>query len=88
MNANSMSDTPRTDRAQARADADWHTHDPYYAMRDFARELERENAQLRDALTEIMAYTDPCEDRAHVIAEAALANNSAQRTTGSNGEPK
>lgn len=77
-----MNDTPQTD-----AQAGWvldstpvHAQgfekdpDGSYVAADFARQLERENARMASALREIMAYTDPCEDRAHVIAEAALSN--------------
>jgi hypothetical protein len=43
-----MSDTPRTDKHMAGFDAGW---DCCPITPDFARELERENNQLRAALT-------------------------------------
>lgn len=46
-----MSDTPRTDRAQQEATAAMFSGEPVDVTRwDFARELERENEQLKDLL--------------------------------------
>lgn len=47
-----MDDTPRTDAAEAEANEGADVNDPFYVMCDFARTLERENAQLRKDLQE------------------------------------
>lgn len=44
-----MSDTPRTDAKEAES-AHWHAH---YGWK-FARQIERENRELREVLREIM----------------------------------
>jgi len=42
--------------------------------------LEADRERLIDAFSEIMAYTDPVEDRAYVIAEAAIYTARQQET--------
>ena len=48
-----MSDTPRTDAAAIRCACS-----TYVVPSEFARELERENAALRSALTTLLAWED------------------------------
>jgi len=72
-----MTPTPRTDAAYFEADEIEHATDAdvTIAMRDFARELECENARLRAALERIVALGARMpEDAEEVcIAKAALS---------------
>jgi hypothetical protein len=48
-----VSDTPRTTALDSGGISDMKVGGSYYAMRELARSLERENAQLREALSAI-----------------------------------
>ena len=83
-----MSDTPRTDEAEL-DDAhfsDWGCGPSGYVHADFARQLERENAQLREALEKIQhralavspsSFRDLRRDLFHIesLARAAIAGS-------------
>jgi hypothetical protein len=83
-----VSDTPRTTALDSGGISDMKVGGSYYAMRELARSLERENAQLREALKQIATVHDtecpqdfvdptgPCNCTA-AFALAALAKGDA-----------
>ena len=83
-----MSDTPRTDQEAFYADCEGTR---YYCPQmgncvssDFARELERENANLRDALEKLLSVAEPMDGiellrQACAEARSSLSNVQAKR---------
>lgn len=73
----SASDTPRSDRQSAIcSDEGFASAGCYCVGTEFARDLERQNNKLRDALMAMLAYGDSRfpdnKEAAHALAHAAL----------------
>ena len=69
--------TPRTDAACVSREFIAREMDSYahkFVLADFARELERENARLREALERIRAY----KQEWHLLADEALRDTEAK----------